>query len=195
MSLEFLGRVFSGTHLGACTFGNHQSVDRIESHAMGWAHNRSDCNQGQGEAQRVYPGHSSWGRGEDEEPTTEPESWNSNQITECHLSGCKDCSNFRELVSPTIREYSFPVNPFLSWNGIKWKSSDLITQVANECTRRESTDAPRHSSKLWRLDAGMLNVVLGEGVWGPTLAARGARCLCDVWLPNKCWTLFSLFTF
>ena len=39
----------------------------------------------------------------------------------------------------------------------------LLVDAQNKL--RESTDAHRHSSKLWRLDAEMLSVVSREGAW------------------------------
>lgn len=149
---------------------------------MGWAHKRSDCNEGQREAQGLCPGHSSWGRGEDEEPTTEPESWNSNH--RMSLIRLQRLLEFQRTGIPYSQRVQLSCE-LLSWNGIKWRSNDLIAHVANKCTKGESTDAPRHSSKLWRLDAGMLSVVWGKEFGGPfSLLVVLAASVMSGWQTN-----------
>lgn len=55
---------------------------------------------------------------------------------------------------------------------------------------RKSTDAHRHSSKLWQLDAEMLNVVPGRSLAGP-----GVHAASIVAAAKQMPDIISLFAF
>lgn len=69
------------------------------------------------------------------------------------------------------------------------------THLASTCTKQiEINHRYRHSSKPWGLDAQMLHVVPGEGASWCHSHCMGWICL-QCLLQDKCWRLFSVFTF
>ena len=56
---------------------------------------------------------------------------------------------------------------------------------------RESTGAPRHSSKLGRLEAEMLRVLPGDGAWGGPLSPLGVPAASIRFMANMPNAVFA----
>ena len=129
LSLEFLGGIFSGTYVGTISLQMILKALRLDGLTIEVTVIRDK------ERPKDMPWVLHHGEGgEDEDPTTETESWNSNhKMALPRLQRLLKFQRTRTQVSPPLRTESFPMNIFLSQNGIKWRSNYLTTHVANEC--------------------------------------------------------------
>ena len=72
------------------------------------------------------------------------------------------------------------MKPFLSWNGLKWRSNYLRTCLANRCMKliEMKHGCPQTQFKAMAADAEMLSVFPRKELGGAALSA-GSGCLCN----------------